>query len=125
LQDRASTDVTANSNQLEELVASAQYQYFFDRLLDFAKDFGDNNDRYEVLLKCGVFTEISGKLRKGTITEEYFITQRSKLVMAALSHKDEIYEKVILRLPPVPPGLSGPPPSITSLPGGWAAGGAV
>jgi hypothetical protein len=114
----AATDITARVKQLEGLVATAEFEYFFDRLLDFANDFGDKQDVDEVLLKCGSFAEIKIDLRKGTITEEQFKAYRGKFVLAALAHKHVIYEAVIVRSPRVPLGSTESPAAITPKPPG-------
>jgi tRNA U34 5-methylaminomethyl-2-thiouridine-forming methyltransferase MnmC len=95
-------DVSLRAKQLEELVATAQFQYFFDRMLDFVSDFGTKEDRYETLLRCGSFSEIAKQFRQQTIVEADFKVQRNKLVLEALNQKDVLYEVVILKSPPPP-----------------------
>lgn len=112
-------DVVFREKELDGLVAAGQFEYFFDRMLDFATEFGTRDDRNEALVRCGSFSDIVRQLRKQTITESDFKVQRAKCVSDALNHKDDIYEAVILRSPPVvvvvPPQVpNGPVPGGTS-----------
>lgn len=90
-------DVGARGGELEELVGLGDFEYFFDRALDFARDLGKSSDRYEALTRKGNYSQLKKELRGRRITKEEFETECNRLVMDALEQKDLIYEFVILQ----------------------------